>query len=160
MAAKSGKTASGVAYRELKDDAEWLRGVRDLGWQSSKYGGVVKRGKCPVCDHPEGIDVFVPSLWLKDSLGSSELAREETTDLGSLECDAKDSTIFVVDAHTERAQISQVPTPRQKVIDHDYEMVLCSCTVNHPDTPKGKSGCGRWGYVRVPFYITSGNYGE
>ncbi len=51
-----------LAYRYVADPAFAL-GLAGLDWERDEdLGGLVLTGSCPVCQHPDAIDAFVPTL--------------------------------------------------------------------------------------------------
>jgi hypothetical protein len=127
-------------YAEIKSDPDWMAGVAKLSWNKSHYGGVFLSGDCPTCQHLNGINVFVPTTWATGDDGQSAPSTLSTpATLKTLELDDERATVS--DSNPAMSKRSNSAPP--------LEVVLCQCNEVHENTAKGKTGCGRWGYVVV-----------
>lgn len=145
------------AYEDILNAQEWLIGVKQLTWMSSKYGGATLKGACPACTHVDGINVFVPTVWVKDggvSLSSDIYSRSAVDEAGHIKLDAVLRDLLSEQPRENLGrEVSKMAKKRKgknrsPVIN--FEAVICQCSLTHIGTPEGKSGCGRWGYIEVP----------
>ena len=145
------KPASTFEYQDVKGDLTWLEKVSELKWEESPYGGLTLRGTCPACNDLEGINVFVPTVWVTGGGSSTPPTKavseqlEEATNLSTT---------------SPKRQAKNKMKRKKPEFVRTSEMVLCCCNTKHLNTPTGKSGCGRWGYVPINCDPKSGQHGK
>jgi hypothetical protein len=136
--AADAKPGAEPKYADVLDDPAWINGVSELAWTKSPYGGFVLRGTCPVCEHDVGINVFVPTIWT--SLVGATPTRVGGTRTKSVGIESVPDDVLE----------EETPATKDSELSAWSEVVRCSCHEAHIDTPSGKSGCGRWGFIPVP----------
>lgn len=58
----SGPTIEQPPYAEVQDPS-FATTLQGISWQANEeFGGLVLQTACPKCTHPDGIDVFVPTV--------------------------------------------------------------------------------------------------
>ena len=119
-------------YAEIQNDVNWVKGMEEIPWRRSEYGGLVLSGACPVCRHHEGIKSFVATTWATGDDGSSAPAPAA----GAKTLLLYQSVYVPAKARPDALERVTVAAP--------IEIVLCRCSESHENTPTGKSGCGRW----------------
>jgi hypothetical protein len=150
------KTGEPPIYADVLNDPEWVEGVSKLLWAKSPYGGFFLRGTCPICNHHEGINVFVPTTWT--TVGGLKVGAVPTVQAPEFNVESVPQSLCT---SSETAKESFEPEVLTKATDkssktsNPTEVVRCSCNESHIGTPSGKSGCGRWGFISVPMVPAS-----
>jgi hypothetical protein len=132
-------------YESIENDPDWVRGLRLLKWLPSEdYGGIVLKGQCPHCQHADGIDVFIPTIW---ATSNGSLAQATSVSF----------EVTAVNVAEDLVNREHAGPPAEGHPNSLTEIVVCCCSWPHKNTPAGKSGCGRWGYIPIPGQLEAAN---
>jgi hypothetical protein len=151
-------------YSEVQDIAGWSSDISNLDWKPSPFNGIYLRVKCPTCKHDDGINIFVPTSWDQGGDVPSPNPAPAVGNMNHIEDFSGHFDIAAALVTESPPQLEVAHPAAVKEFDSDVmvglteesdlslllEVAVCRCGVVHEDTPKGKTGCGRWGYIPVP----------